>query len=197
MPIAAGHRRADFGEPHRRAAALRAATRLLPRRGADRCDRPHRPDERLRDDDPVEPADQCRGLSAGFRRSRGRSRLRLGRPDTGRAAAEKAGLDRPPRPPWWRTTARHSSAHSSAGIRSRAPNAPRSAPGWGPNHDARRLRSGRVPHPTAADGGADHGPDHDVGRIVHSRVDAGVTDGTSEHAPAVRRPRARYARRRS
>ena len=71
-------------------AVHRAAARLLPRRGADRCDRADRPDQRLRHDDPVGPADQRRGLRAGGCRRRGRYRLRLGRPGTGRRREGRA-----------------------------------------------------------------------------------------------------------
>ena len=52
----------------------------------------------------------------------------------------------------------------------------------GANHDARRPRSRRVPHPTASPTAVPITAPHDVARIVHSGVDAGVTDGTSEHA---------------
>ena len=81
----------------RRPAVHRAAARLLPRRGTDRCDRPDRPDQRLRHHDPGRPA---RAVSTSSR------------PPRCRPPPRRPGSTRPPPPPSWTTTAKPSSAPS-------------------------------------------------------------------------------------
>ena len=44
------------------------------------------------------------------------------------------------------------------------------------------MQSPRSPPNHLTDGGADHGPYDHVARVVHSGVDAGVSDGAGEHA---------------